>query len=279
MPVPIAMPRVGTSGHCPQFERLARRSGGWRVVRFPAAWLLVEHPVHGPVLVDSGYGPAAWALRRTVLGTLYYAAAPIRWGPERSTARQLASAGVVPGAVQHVVLTHWHADHAGALSELPDALVHTDAPGLEHLRRLPALRAATHGFFGAIADQVPERRLQALPAWAPAPAWLAPFVEAADVFGDGSLWVVPLPGHAVGQVGVAGRDAHGTVWLWAADAAWRRDAWLAGDLPPDRVLGTACADVRAYRASLACVAAFAARAGTRVAVAHDPASWDGWGRL
>jgi glyoxylase-like metal-dependent hydrolase (beta-lactamase superfamily II) len=276
--VPLT-PRIGVSGYCPQLEALAMRGGAWRVVRFPAAWLLVEHPQHGPVAVDTGYGSAAAAMLETALGKWYGRLAPMRWTPEVSTTRVLQRHGVSPAQVRHVVITHWHADHAGGLPEFPNALVHTDAAALAHLRALAPRKAAREGYFPQFYPQALETRTRGFGAWQAAPSWLAPFEHAAPVFDDDSLWVVPLPGHARGQVGVAGREAAGNVWLWAADAAWRAAAYVRGALPPSFVLRLACPRPSDYAQSLERVASFARRSSARVAVAHDESSWNGWGRL
>lgn len=276
--VPLT-PRIGVSGYCPQLEALAMRGGAWRVVRFPAAWLLVEHPRHGPVVVDTGYGAAAAAMLETALGAWYGRLAPMRWTPADSTTHLLQRHGVSAEQVRHVVITHWHADHAGALPEFKESVVHTDTAALAHLRALPPRKAAREGFFPQFYPRALEARTTGFGAWHTAPSWLAPFEQAAPVFDDDSLWVVPLPGHARGQVGVAGREANGNVWLWAADAAWRAAAYLRGAVPPALVLRLACPDASAYAQSLARVAAFSKRADTRVAVAHDESSWNGWARL
>jgi glyoxylase-like metal-dependent hydrolase (beta-lactamase superfamily II) len=272
-------PQIGSSGYCPQFEALAQRGGRWTVTRFPASWLLVSHPTHGPVLVDCGYGEAALAVRRSALGFAYNLLAPMRWTPAESTATQLAVRGVPAHAVRHIVVTHWHVDHVGALEEFPHATLHTDVHALRHLQSLRLGVAAREGFFARLCPPAVQGRVTALPPWGPAPPWLAPFVSAAPVLDDDSLWAVPLPGHARGHIGVAGRTPEGTVWLWAADAAWRRAAYLHGALPPAPVLRMACPDIAAYHASVSQLRAFAQRRNVRVAVAHDSASWDGWDRL
>lgn len=52
---------------------------------------------------------------------------------------------------------------------------------------------------------------------------VAPFGPAHDLFGDGSLLLVRLPGHARGQIGLFLQTASGPVLL-AADSAWLSQA-------------------------------------------------------
>ena len=46
------------------------------------------------------------------------------------------------------------------------------------------------------------------------------FKEGADIFGDGSLVAVPLPGHAFGQIGLKLETERNQEVLLAADGAW-----------------------------------------------------------
>ena len=62
------------------------------------------------ILVDTGFnGAAAAARRRTLLA---------------NPAEALSGFGVPPGAVEDVVLTHLHYDHAGNLDRFPNARFH-----------------------------------------------------------------------------------------------------------------------------------------------------------
>lgn len=52
----------------------------------------------------------------------------------------------------------------------------------------------------------------------------AAFEHAVDLHGDGSLYVVDLPGHMQGHIGAAARVAPGSFVLLAADACHHRSA-------------------------------------------------------
>lgn len=69
------------------------------------------HRTEGPpIVVDTGFAPAAAAARgRTLL---------------RAVEEGLRQAGVDPGAVEDVIITHMHYDHAGSLGLFPKARFH-----------------------------------------------------------------------------------------------------------------------------------------------------------
>ena len=80
------------------------------------------------ILVDSGYDAAEGTAR----------ARPIRMDP----ADALAPLGVVPGAVEHIVVTHLHYDHAGGLHLFPRARLHLQAAEMAYATG-PCMRHGT----------------------------------------------------------------------------------------------------------------------------------------
>jgi glyoxylase-like metal-dependent hydrolase (beta-lactamase superfamily II) len=81
------------------------------------------------------------------------------------------------------------------------------------------------------------------------PPELAPFKEGVDLFGDETVWAVPLPGHAIGQMGLLVRAADGQTYLLAADACWHSSAYRE-DRPPHALANLLFADAAQYRATL-----------------------------
>jgi glyoxylase-like metal-dependent hydrolase (beta-lactamase superfamily II) len=70
-----------------------------------------------------------------------------------------------------------------------------------------------------------------------------------DLFGDGSLLLVALPGHAAGHYGLLFEDDRGPVFL-IADASWSSQA-IRDFMPPPALVTGWLGDTRAYRDTLA----------------------------
>ncbi len=186
---------------------------------FPALVALIVHPTEGPILFDTGYDPAFLEATRRFPERLY------RWltPPEISSpvADRLAAEGLDAADVRHIVLSHFHGDHASGLARFPNATVHCSKAGLSRVwgrGRVKALAAGTP--LGLLPPDLPGRC-----AWfeerpsVPLTEDLLPFVSGADVLGDGSLLAVPLPGHCPGHWGLVLREPRGLHFL-VADAAW-----------------------------------------------------------
>ena len=161
----------------------------------------------------------------------------------------------MPGAL---LLTHFHADHLGPALSL-GVPIHAPAPALERARRHP-WRALRHGVMVAL---LPDAVID-LAGDAILPFGLG---RGRDILGDGSVFSVPLPGHADGHTGLL-FPAFDPPVLDAADVQWVWRA-IAEDRPPRGPARAVYDDARAAMESLARVRAFAAMGG-RVVLCHDP---------
>lgn len=212
---------------------------------------LLEREGQAPVLIDAGW-PERGKAEGLALG-IYRALLRPRLDPAKSLAQVLN--GRQPGAL---LLTHLHADHLGPARSL-GVPIHAPAPALERARRHP-WRALRHGVMAAL---LPDSVID-LAGDAPLPFGLG---RGRDVLGDGSVFSVPLPGHADGHTGLL-FPAFDPPVLYAADVQWVWPA-IAEDRPPRGPARAVYDDARAAMESLAKVRAFAVLGG-RVVLCHDP---------
>jgi N-acyl homoserine lactone hydrolase len=108
---------------------------------------------------------------------------------------QLARIGVRPEQIAMVAISHYHGDHTGQARDFPDARLLMGAGDLAVLRGRPA---------EAQAD---------LAHWLTGGGQIAEVQGDLDVFGDGSVVMLNLPGHTPGHHGLLVRLASGPVLL------------------------------------------------------------------
>ncbi len=165
--------------------------------------LLIESSV-GLILVDTGFG--SLDLRRNDSRIPWHVRALLRpvLDPARTALAQIKALGFSPHDVRHVVVTHLDFDHAGGLSDFPEATVHVFAD--EHRA---AMKRATF----------PEKQRYLPNLWAHHPKWNPLPVAGESFFGFDSVraihaketdvLVVPVHGHSRGHAAIAVRHGEG----------------------------------------------------------------------
>ncbi len=207
--------RFLNGGHCRQLLALIDRRT-WRWVKFHAVFLAVRHPQEGWVLVDTGYGGRFPEATRGWPHRLYRWATPATMAG--STTDVLRRAGLAPESIRHVIVTHFHADHAGGLAEFPAATFHHHAEAWRTLAALRPLRQVRAAFLPALVPPWLAGKARLIEATRFKPSSSLPF-PTHDLFGDGLITLVDLPGHAPGHLGIL-LPGEPRPLLYATDAYW-----------------------------------------------------------
>jgi glyoxylase-like metal-dependent hydrolase (beta-lactamase superfamily II) len=221
------------------------------------AVFVVDHPQFGRYLIDSGVadafrrGPGAAGVSRVV-----------SWAMGADRLEVLASTdalGAGPdGPVRGVFLTHMHLDHVMGLPDVGADVPVFVGPGEATARRFEHL--ATRGTIDRLVG--PERVLR---SWSLGDDPDGRFEGRVDVFGDGSLIGLHVPGHTPGSMAflVRAEDGEHLVVGDASHTAW---GWMHG-VPP----GTYTMEAERGVESLHRLRAFAAeRPALRVHPGHQP---------
>jgi glyoxylase-like metal-dependent hydrolase (beta-lactamase superfamily II) len=157
---------------------------------------LLEHPTQGLVLIDAGICPeqahrhATYyrGLLRLILDDDEYAQAP-----EETLPRQLQRLGYGCDDVRTVILTHLHEDHAGGLRAVPKAKVVVARAEWE-ARRMK-LFGFIPMFYGPSFSFVETWQTVDFASGA-----FHSFERSQDLFGDGTVRLLPTPGHTPGHI-------------------------------------------------------------------------------
>jgi glyoxylase-like metal-dependent hydrolase (beta-lactamase superfamily II) len=160
----------------------------------------------GPVLVDTGFGTQDY-LSPTRSMKIFLTLMRASRDMNETACYQIRRLGYKPEDVKHIIQTHLHLDHAGGLSDFPQAQVHVLKKEYEHVQSHCSWEYhPTH--------------------WAHGPNWV--LHELADekwfdfeaiklVDFEPEIWLVPLTGHTPGHMAVAVKRDQGWV-LHGGDA-------------------------------------------------------------
>jgi glyoxylase-like metal-dependent hydrolase (beta-lactamase superfamily II) len=195
----------------------AYRGGAFGEERvFGMAAVLVQHP-QGALLIDSGFGRNVDAHVRTIPALMR---ATSRYEKETPAAEQLARAGFDLAQLKGVVITHAHWDHVSGLDDLRDVLVWLTQAELDFI--------ASGDRAAALAASLVTRNYRVY-GFADGP-YLA-YDKSYDVFRDGSVVLVPAPGHTPGSIIAFVTLPTGKRYAFVGDLVWQREGV---ELPAER---------------------------------------------
>jgi glyoxylase-like metal-dependent hydrolase (beta-lactamase superfamily II) len=255
------------TGYCDAWEHHVLRGGQRRRFDCHALVALLHHPRHGWLLWDTGYAPRLLDVTQHLPFALYRRVTPLHLRPELAVAAQLGRWGLVPGDISRVLISHFHADHIAGLRDFPQAELIALQTAYDDVAARRGLRALRRGFIPALLPDDFQARATLLPAFSGPP--LPALGPTHDLFGDRSLLLVALPGHARGQIGALVQSERGCILL-AADGCWLTRA-IREQRPPGRITNLFVDDPRAVRATIERLHAFSrACPDVRIVPTHCP---------
>lgn len=196
-------------GYCLGRGKLASKSLSWQKRPFFARAFLIEHATKGLILIDTGYGSKIFAKG---LYRLYEKLIPVVFDPKNSLMHQLQRDGIDQEDLSYLIISHFHIDHIGGISDFTQVPWIYRKDALTFLENLSPIKACLHGCFPPITPPIPSLSI-GLESSQFSLDWHN--FRALDLFSDQSLYLVDLPGHALGQIGVAMGNA-----FFVADALW-----------------------------------------------------------
>lgn len=256
-----------STGYCLSQEAFLIRGGQWKTVHCHALVALLRHPDRGWLLWDAGYAPRMLPATRRLPFALFRVLTPLRLSPGLEAEKQIDRWNLTPQDISQVIISHFHADHIGGLRDFPEARFIASATAYERIsgqRGWRAMRAGTipdlmPSDFTARATMLSEFSGPALPGLG----------ATHDLFGDGSLLLVTLPGHARGQIGMLATTTQGLL-LFAADACWLARS-IHEQRPPHPITNLLVDEPSAVRATIDHLHTFAqARPDVTIIPSHCP---------
>ncbi len=223
--------------------------GGTGTIEIPVATYLIQHP-RGLVLYDTGMAPESVEDPEGVYGPLA-AFLQMEFTDDLRVDRQLEAVGFTPDDVTHVVVSHTHFDHVGALRLFPNAEFFV---GAEELPYAYWPVPAQHAFYRtADLDAIRGFKLHLLEG-------------DHDLFGDGSVQILRFPGHTPGHCGLLLRLPNRNLMM-TGDTVHLREA-ISGELPAPSDHNTLAAVTSIRRMKQLALAHDA-----QIMIHHDPDDW------
>lgn len=212
----------------------------------PVPSVLLRH-TQGNVLFDTGCNPEVATDPEPRWGNLTRVMTPIMT-PDDNVIGGLKCVGLAPDDIDVVVCSHLHPDHCGCNAYFKRATL------IVHARELEAARAADAQAQGY------------LPSEWDHPLKTDAIEDQRDMFGDGRIVLLPLPGHTPGTVGALIQLERSGQFLLASDTVSLRETLDEGIIPRNTwnsdALTKSLAEIKRIEAG-----------GAKVIYGHDDRQW------
>jgi N-acyl homoserine lactone hydrolase len=226
---------------------------------------VIEHS-DGLVLFDTGQDRASVTdpsyFPDGANGLIYRRLARFHISQDETLTAGLERLGYRTSDVIRAVVSHLHQDHIGGIGEIPDADLLVSDDEWQSLHRP---MAEARGLLGTHIE-VPGAQWNAVSYEPFDDAALRPFTSGHDLFGDGSLVILPTPGHTTGSMSMLVRRSDGPPLLLVGDLTYdvhALECGISGGVGSNRALRETRAKVMALRAN---------QPGMQILAAHDPAA-------
>jgi N-acyl homoserine lactone hydrolase len=217
------------------------------LIELPVSSALLRHG-QANVLFDTGCHPDVPGNPEARWGGLVRLMVPIM-KPGEHVLTGLAALGLAPDDIDIVINSHLHPDHCGCNRFFRKATF------MCHVDELSAARAPNSEASGYLASEWDES------------ARTDPISRQRDVFGDGRVVLIPLPGHTPGSIGALTAFDRDGRFLLAGDTVSLRETLDTGVLPRNtwnaNALAKSLDEIRRIEAS-----------GTVVICSHDARQWE-----
>jgi N-acyl homoserine lactone hydrolase len=193
------------------------RGGSWNeTYESGMAAALVRHP-QATFLFDTGFGANVdedfqhipFLMRKLTV-----------YDKEQPAAAQLAARGIGPEQISMILLSHSHWDHVSGWEDFPAAQGWMTREEAEYSRGLPDSELMKR--------MLSRVKLRELDLNGPP---YENFDRSLDLFNDGSIVLVPLPGHTPGSMGMFVNLRSGKRFFFIGDLTWSREGVM---LPAER---------------------------------------------
>ncbi|MEK2645615.1 MBL fold metallo-hydrolase [Bdellovibrio sp. BCCA] len=203
------------TGTASPLEGSTIQGGSW-FKKFPMVHpaFLIEHP-KGIFLFDTGLGKTA---KTQVQDMPWWARLATRFEQEETAVDQLKKLNIKP---ERIIVSHVHYDHVSGLADMPEVPVEILPQELEFTK----IKGASPAVFPSLfSDKTPWKTYEL------ENKEYEGYSKSRDIFGDGSLVLVGMPGHTPGSVGLFINIGNKKRAFLVGDTVWNSEA-LENGLP------------------------------------------------
>ncbi len=206
------------AGYCIADARHAVKGEKKRLIKFKALYALILHPLYGYILFDTGYTNRFFDATKNYPNKIYALTTKVKLKKSEEVKAQLKSHGISSNEIKHIIISHFHADHIGGLKDFNNAKFYCTKKSFNQVKSISNFFAFSKGILKKLIPEDFEERVCFIEDVSKLKEDNI-FNKAYDLFGDKSINIYNLPGHAAGQIGILIKTKIKNYFL-LADACW-----------------------------------------------------------
>ncbi len=222
-----------SSGYCTAKQHHALAGAKPKTIRFYATWAYIHHPIKGHILFDTGYTRRFYEATKKFPASIYAKTTPTFICKKEEAWIQLKELGIEPAEINYIIISHFHADHVAGLKDFPNAQFIASSSAYDDVKGKTGFSATRRAFLPELMPDDFESRLKLINI-EDGKKNDEHLGQLFDLFGDESILLCDLTGHAKGQIGALLDAEQGRILL-AADAAWLKENYQEMRLPSQMV--------------------------------------------
>lgn len=213
-------------GHCSHPEAMVMKGHSWKSIQFPAIVGLLKHPSKGYLLFDTGYAKRFMDATQGFPEICYRWLTPVSLCDKEGLITQLQQLNIDASDIYGIFISHFHADHIAGLLDFPRAQFICSRVAVETFLSLGRFSGLLKGYLPKLLpeDFITRCRFIEETTSLKLDNRYRPFEQGYDIFNDGSLMAISLPGHASGQYGLL-IESDGQSRFLIGDASWTCEAY------------------------------------------------------
>ncbi|NRA44790.1 MAG: MBL fold metallo-hydrolase [Oligoflexales bacterium] len=192
-------------GYCLHLERMVIKDGRLKTVKFPSLFFYIYHPQQGHILFDTGYSERFHDATKNFPEKIYALLTPVEVKEEDLAINKLGGLGIKPEEINYIFISHFHADHIAALKDFDKAKFIVSKQAWLDIKDRSRFGSLVRGVLPSLIPENFEDRLlfyEEMGKEVEEADNILKGFKAWDLFKDGSMLAVPIPGHTCGHSGL-----------------------------------------------------------------------------
>lgn len=197
----------------------------WEPLDVVTLFAVIEHPQRGIILFDTGVHTQFHHATRKFPYRIHNILTPFDLKEENNAGNQLLKIGMHPDDVKAMIISHGHADHIPGIIDFPNAKIIINNVELDFMcwdhTKHNSFKLLRNAYLKSLYNNC---RNEIMPIdFTTRGKSHRMFKTAVDLWDDGTMYLVELPGHTKGQMGLFMNNGESGDLFFVGDAAYLQD--------------------------------------------------------